>query len=137
MSPLRLLLVDDHALFREGLTSLLSYQDDFTVSLRRGPWKMIRVHNEGLLRELEEPYQLYNVEEDPLETRNLFAERQEVVAKLKAVLDAEVARRHATEGVAQILLNPTEEDVEQLRQLGYVQEAADLEKRMADEPEGK
>ncbi len=31
MQPLRLLLVDDHALFREGLVSLLSYQDDFTV----------------------------------------------------------------------------------------------------------
>jgi DNA-binding NarL/FixJ family response regulator len=28
---LRLLLVDDHALFREGLISLFSYQDDFTV----------------------------------------------------------------------------------------------------------
>ena len=27
----RLLLVDDHTLFREGLISLLSYQDDFTV----------------------------------------------------------------------------------------------------------
>jgi DNA-binding NarL/FixJ family response regulator len=31
MQPLRLLLVDDHALFREGLVSLLSYQEDFTV----------------------------------------------------------------------------------------------------------
>jgi DNA-binding NarL/FixJ family response regulator len=31
MQALRLLLVDDHALFREGLVSLLSYQDDFTV----------------------------------------------------------------------------------------------------------
>ncbi|HTE85545.1 MAG TPA: response regulator transcription factor [Dehalococcoidia bacterium] len=31
MQPLRLLLVDDHALFREGLISLLTYQDDFTV----------------------------------------------------------------------------------------------------------
>jgi DNA-binding NarL/FixJ family response regulator len=31
MQPSRLLLVDDHALFREGLISLLSYQDDFTV----------------------------------------------------------------------------------------------------------
>jgi DNA-binding NarL/FixJ family response regulator len=31
MRPLRLLLVDDHALFREGLISLLSYQDDFAV----------------------------------------------------------------------------------------------------------
>ena len=31
MKPLRLLLVDDHALFREGLISLLSYQDDFIV----------------------------------------------------------------------------------------------------------
>src|SRR5260370_42452529 len=31
MRPLRLFLVDDHALFREGLISLLSYQDDFTV----------------------------------------------------------------------------------------------------------
>jgi len=31
MPPLRLLLVDDHALFREGLISLLVYQNDFTV----------------------------------------------------------------------------------------------------------
>jgi DNA-binding NarL/FixJ family response regulator len=31
MQPLRILLVDDHALFREGLISLLSYQDDFNV----------------------------------------------------------------------------------------------------------
>jgi DNA-binding NarL/FixJ family response regulator len=31
MPLLRLLLVDDHALFREGLISLLSYQDDFKV----------------------------------------------------------------------------------------------------------
>jgi DNA-binding NarL/FixJ family response regulator len=31
MLPLRLLLVDDHALFREGLISLLSHQDDFTI----------------------------------------------------------------------------------------------------------
>ena len=31
MQPLRLLLVDDHALFREGLSSLLFYQDDFIV----------------------------------------------------------------------------------------------------------
>jgi len=31
MQPLRLLLVDDHALFREGLISLLSYQEDFIV----------------------------------------------------------------------------------------------------------
>lgn len=32
MQPLRILLVDDHALFREGLSSLLSFQDDFTVA---------------------------------------------------------------------------------------------------------
>ena len=31
MQPLRLLLVDDHALFRDGLISLLSYQDDLVV----------------------------------------------------------------------------------------------------------
>ncbi len=31
MPPWRLLLVDDHALFREGLSALLAYQDDFTV----------------------------------------------------------------------------------------------------------
>jgi DNA-binding NarL/FixJ family response regulator len=31
MQLLRLLLVDDHALFREGIIALLSYQKDFTV----------------------------------------------------------------------------------------------------------
>lgn len=32
MRPSRLLLVDDHALFREGLIALLSYQSDFVVA---------------------------------------------------------------------------------------------------------
>ncbi len=31
MPPVRLLLVDDHALFREGLIALLAYHDDFIV----------------------------------------------------------------------------------------------------------
>ena len=31
MPPLRVLLVDDHALFRDGLSALLAYQNDFTV----------------------------------------------------------------------------------------------------------
>lgn len=31
MTPWRLLLVDDHALFREGLARLFAYQDDFAV----------------------------------------------------------------------------------------------------------
>ena len=31
MAPWRLLLVDDHALFREGLAGLFAYQQDFTV----------------------------------------------------------------------------------------------------------
>lgn len=31
MSPLRIVLVDDHLLFREGLARLLSYYDDFTI----------------------------------------------------------------------------------------------------------
>jgi DNA-binding NarL/FixJ family response regulator len=31
MTPIRLLLVDDHALFREGLAGLLAYQDDMEV----------------------------------------------------------------------------------------------------------
>ncbi|HEY8478178.1 MAG TPA: response regulator transcription factor [Chloroflexota bacterium] len=31
MTPLRLLLVDDHALFREGLVALFRYHDDFVV----------------------------------------------------------------------------------------------------------
>ena len=32
MRPLRLLLVDDHALFREGLAGLFAYQSDFEVA---------------------------------------------------------------------------------------------------------
>ncbi|MFZ9746523.1 MAG: sulfatase family protein [Opitutaceae bacterium] len=73
-----------------------------TLSLRRGPWKYLDHRGSGgnryenhpglkpfLLAETapDAPGQLYNLDADPGETRNLHAERPEIVRELKALLE--------------------------------------------------
>jgi hypothetical protein len=73
-----------------------------TLSLRRGPWKYLdhtgsggnRYENDPGLKPFllpdtapGAPGQLYNLEIDPGETKNLSVERPEIVAELKALLE--------------------------------------------------
>lgn len=73
-----------------------------TLSIRRGPWKYLdhagsggnRYENNPELKPFMlpdtapgAPGQLYNLETDPGETRNLYFERPEIVKELKAWLD--------------------------------------------------
>jgi arylsulfatase A-like enzyme len=68
-------------------------------------------------------YELYDARDDPLDQRDLAAEKPEVVERLRAALDAWRAR------VAEVRLEPesaspeslTPEELERLRSLGYVQ----------------
>lgn len=73
-----------------------------TLSIRRGPWKFLDHHGSGgnryennprlksfMLPDTapDAPGHLYNLETDPGETRNLYAERPELVKELKALLE--------------------------------------------------
>ena len=73
-----------------------------TLSIRRGPWKYLdhpgsggnRYENNPRLKPFmlpdtapDAPGHLYNLDTDPGETRNLYAERPELVKELKALLE--------------------------------------------------
>ena len=73
-----------------------------TLSIRRGPWKYLDHRGSGgnryennpglkpfMLPETapDAPGHLYNLDDDPGETRNLYAERPEMVKELKALLE--------------------------------------------------
>jgi arylsulfatase A-like enzyme len=73
-----------------------------TLSIRRGPWKYLDHRGSGgnryennpglkpfMLPETapDAPGQLYNLDEDPGETRNLYAERPDMVRELKVLLE--------------------------------------------------
>ncbi len=67
-----------------------------------------------------EPVELYDVQEDPDERRNLAEERDEVVTRMDARLRAlREARSHPDRESRRVTLAP--EDLEQLAALGYVQ----------------
>ena len=69
--------------------------DSFTglLSMRRGPWKYIDGQGGGGAKEPEEVNpdlpagQLYNLEEDIRESKNLYKEKPELVKELKALLE--------------------------------------------------
>ena len=73
-----------------------------TLSIRRGPWKLLdhpgsggnRYKNNAELKRFilpdtapAAPGQLYNLDTDPGETRNLYSQKPDIVKELKALLD--------------------------------------------------
>lgn len=102
---------------------------DRVFALRQGKWKL--VSNPGGLRPWNRPYpqvpgsgfslariELYDLEADPHETRNLAAAEPEVVSRLTAVLEDWLAEALANEGASDA---PTPEALQKLRQLGYIE----------------
>jgi arylsulfatase A-like enzyme len=65
------------------------YRTDFSVAVRLGPWKLITIPNHQLRKEIGcGLYQLFNVEQDPQELSDVFAEHPEVRSQLKPLLEA-------------------------------------------------
>jgi len=132
MPPLRLLLVDDHALFRDGLAALLSYQDDFTVVGEAGDTEGALIqaralHPDLVLMDIELP------SEDGIEaTKRLKNELPSVtVVMLTARDDSELLFEAIKAGAQGYLIKNTRsrELVEQLR--GLARGEAAISRRMA------
>jgi arylsulfatase A-like enzyme len=67
------------------------------AGLRQGPWKLIFEHDPAAKTDV----QLYNLDDDLAETRNLAAEKPEKVAELKELMEKLVADGRSTPGAAQ------------------------------------
>ncbi len=72
-------------------------------AVRRGPWKLIFGPGSGGWSKGSgaHPAQLYNLAEDLAETKNLYADKPEIVAELTALMDRIVADGRSTPGAAQ------------------------------------
>jgi arylsulfatase A-like enzyme len=102
---------------------------DRIFALRQDRWKL--VSNPAGLRPWNRPYlripgsgfslartELYDLEADPHETRNLAAAQPEIVRRLASRLDQWLAGELPRQGASDA---PGEEALEQLRQLGYIE----------------
>jgi hypothetical protein len=96
--------------------------------MREGKWKLLS--NPSGLRPWNRPYarvpgsgfslarvELYDLEADPLETRNLADAEPETVRRLTSKLEQWLSRALASEGVSDA---PSEATLQQLRELGYI-----------------
>lgn len=132
MEPWRLLLVDDHALFREGLAGLFAYQDDFRVvgeasdadsALR----KTAEVHPDIVLMDIDMPG-----EDGIRTTRRLKAEFPDVTVVMLTVHDATDKLLDAIKAGAQGYLVKNIRTAELLDQLrGLKRGEAAITRRMA------
>ncbi|HOW84606.1 MAG TPA: arylsulfatase [Candidatus Aminicenantes bacterium] len=75
--------------------AIISHSEDGTFAVRRGPWKLILDNKtsggwmvpEGTPPAPGTPGQLYDLAGDPGETRDMWAERPEIVAELASLLE--------------------------------------------------
>ena len=73
------------------------------LAVRKGPWKLIFGPGSGGWGKGrdDQPAQLYNLEEDLGETKNLYGEKADVVAELTALMAKIVGEGRSTPGTAQ------------------------------------
>jgi len=68
------------------------------AGLRHGPWKLVFQRDPQAKTDV----QLYNLEDDIGETRNVAADQAERVAGMKALMASLIARGRSTPGAAQV-----------------------------------
>ena len=69
---------------------IVLHSQDGTFSLRDGSWKLVFSQGDGLLhtphRPFSRPYQVYNLDRDPKETRNLILDQSDRIASMSSSL---------------------------------------------------
>src|SRR5262245_37517736 len=132
MDRWRLLLVDDHALFREGLAGLFAYQDDFLVvgeasDAATAVRKTAEVHPDLVLMDIDMPG-----EDGIATTRRIKSEFPDVTVVMLTVHDATDKLLEAIKAGAQGYLVNNIRSAELLEQLrGLRQGEAAITRRMA------
>src|SRR5215469_6844337 len=132
MDRWRLLLVDDHALFREGLAGLFTYQDDFEVvgeanDAESALAQVAAVHRDIVLMDIDMPG-----DDGISATRRLKSEFPEVAVVMLTVHDATDKLLDAIKAGAQGYLVKNIRSTELLDQLrGLRQGEAAMTRRMA------
>ena len=110
--------VDDYVVVEAGEGGL--QQDEFLSAIEDGRWKLIHVPNEYYQRGMQKmPYELYEVQPDPMETKNVVAEHPELVALMKGLLEQRLTDAAPVGAEAQ-QPNYSKEELDNLRALGYV-----------------
>jgi DNA-binding NarL/FixJ family response regulator len=128
----RLLLVDDHALFREGLAGLFAYQDDFLVvgeasDAATAMQKVAEVHPDIVLMDIDMPG-----EDGIAATRRIKSEFPDVTVVMLTVHDATDKLLEAIKAGAQGYLVKNIRSAELLEQLrGLKHGEAAITRRMA------
>ena len=128
----RLLLVDDHALFREGLAGLFAYQDDFLIvgeasDATTALQKVAEVHPDLVLMDIDMPG-----EDGIVTTRRIKSEYPDVTVVMLTVHDATDKLLEAIKAGAQGYLVKNIRSAELLDQLrGLRRGEAAITRRMA------
>jgi DNA-binding NarL/FixJ family response regulator len=128
----RLLLVDDHALFREGLAGLFAYQDDFLVAGEANDsdtamQKVAEIHPDIVLMDIDMPG-----EDGIATTRRIKSEFPDVTVVMLTVHDATDKLLEAIKAGAQGYLVKNIRSAELLDQLrGLKRGEAAITRRMA------
>lgn len=100
------------------------YTQDHQRIVRRGPWKLILVPDSSDRSIMTGGrYELYDIQADPGETRNLAADRPQVVADLAARLEEWIADTPRAESPAETPRGMDDDTRAALRALGYAEEA--------------
>jgi len=74
--------------------ALINHSNHGEFSYREGPWKLVLRNRDVLAKSRGQPrlVELYNLEADVAETKDVAAQNPEVVQRLRTALDAAVAR---------------------------------------------
>ena len=111
--------VDDYVLVEAGEGGL--QRDEFLTAIEDGRWKLVHVPSEQYQRGMQQmEYELYEVRDDPMETVNIIGDHPDLAALMKQVLADRLRQAGDTKAPTDQQPKYSEDEIENLRSLGYI-----------------